>query len=328
VAHRILTRESPGGIRTPIEKPGQPEFDARELRRWGVAESRLPPGSLVRFREAGVWERFRSIIIAAATVVLAQAALIGALLVNRVKRRRAEASLHEHVSTLSAARAALSNLSGRLLHAQEEERTRLARELHDDIGQRMAFLAIDLERLRQALPNNAAAALERADGMHDTVVALGLDIQGISHRLHSSKIEYLGLAAAAASFCREVSSRHALAVSFVHENVPATLAEGIAISLFRVLQEAVSNAVKHAGAQHCRVALRGTADALHLEVVDDGRGFDVDEARSGHGLGLISMQERLKLVNGDVAIESRAGSGTTVRARVPLQSPVTSGARA
>src|SRR6185436_17617768 len=94
-------------------------------------------------------------------------------------------------------------------------------------------------------------------------------------------------------------------------------------SLFRVLQEALSNAVKHSGAQHCRVTLRATADTLHLEVVDDGRGFDVDGARSGHGLGLISMQDRLKLLNGDVVIESTPGSGTTVRASVPLQSPLT-----
>jgi len=323
VAHRILKGASPGSIRTPIEKPGQPEFDIRELRRWGVSESRLPAGSLVRFREAGVWERFRSIIIAGSSVVLAQAALIGALLVNRSKRRRAERSLREHVSTLSAARAALSNLSGRLVQAQETERTRLGRELHDDIGQRMAFLAIDLDRLRQTLPDNAADAQEHAQSLRNFVVALGTDIQGISHRLHSSKIEFLGLAGAAASFCKEVSNRHPVAVTFVHEGVPERLAEGIAISLFRVLQEALSNAVKHSGAQHCRVTLRATADTLHLEVVDDGRGFDVDGARSGHGLGLISMQDRLKLLNGDVVIESTPGSGTTVRASVPLQSPLT-----
>jgi len=323
VAHRILKGASPGSIRTPIEKPGQPEFDARELRRWDVPESRLPAGSVVRFREAGLWERFRSIIIAGSSLVLAQAALIGALLVNRAKRRRAERSLREHVSTLSAARAALSNLSGRLLHAQEAERTRLGRELHDDIGQRMAFLAIDLDQLQQTLPASAPDAREHAERLRDFVVGLGKDIQGISHRLHSSKIEFLGLAAAAAGFCTEVSNRHLVAVTFTHEQVPDTLDEGIGISLFRVLQEALSNAVKHSGARHCRVTLRGTPDALHLEVADDGCGFDVGEAQRGQGLGLISMQDRLKLLNGDVVIESRAGSGTTVRASVPLQSPIT-----
>jgi signal transduction histidine kinase len=319
VASRILAGESPASIQTPVQKPGLPVFDSRELQRWGVSEGRLPPGSGVRFREPGVWDRFKWVIIGASLVVLAQALLIGGLLINRVKRRRAEQLLRRNVADLNAARGALSNLSGRLMNAQEQERTRVARELHDDVSQRMTFLAIDLARLREMLPAGATDAQGQAQGLSDALIALGRDIQGISHRLHSSKVDLVGLSAAAGSFCKEVSSRHDLTIEYIDENVPTRLPEGVAINLFRVLQEALSNAVKHSGARHCRVTLRGSADALNLEVTDDGRGFDGDAAVKGHGLGLISMQERLKLVNGDVVTESKVGAGTAVRASVPLR---------
>jgi signal transduction histidine kinase len=317
VALRIMKGESPRTIRTPLLKPGLPSFDWRELRRWGVSEDRLPSGSVVRFRESSIWDRFKWIIIGGMSVVFGQALLIGALLVNRAKRRRAEALLRNNVADLDTARSALSHLSRRLMEAQEHERARIARELHDDISQRMTFLAIDLAQLRATLPADAAAQ-EHAQSLHDALIALGRDIQGISHRMHSSKVELMGLAAAADHFCREVSSHHDLKIEYLQANVPRRLPGGVAISVFRVLQEAVSNAVKHSGARHCTVTLRGFGDVLSLEVIDDGCGFDTKAAAQRHGLGLISMQERLKLVNGDVVIESRVNAGTVVRASVPL----------
>jgi signal transduction histidine kinase len=289
------------------------------LERWGVSETRLPPGSVVRFRAPGAWQRFKWVIVPAVSALVAQALLIAALLVNRAKRRRAEHSLRENVADLQAARRVLSNLSGRLMHAQEEERRHIARELHDDLGQRMSLLAFDAAQLRATLSDDAHAQ-GHARGLHEAVIALGRDVQAISHRLHSSKIDVLGLPVAAESFCRELASRHALRVEYAHEDVPAPLPDGAAISLFRVLQEALTNAVKHSRAERCRVLLRGTDGELTLEVTDDGRGFDAAAALNGHGLGLISMQERLKLVNGEVVIESKAGAGTTVRATVPLGS--------
>jgi hypothetical protein len=128
VALRILRGESPGRIRTPVQMAGPPVFDWRELERWGVDENRLPPGSIVRFQEAGAWQRFKWIIVAAVSALLAQAGLIAALLFNRGRRRRAEQSLRENVADLETARGSLSQLSGRLMVAQEQERTRLARE--------------------------------------------------------------------------------------------------------------------------------------------------------------------------------------------------------
>jgi signal transduction histidine kinase len=175
-----------------------------------------------------------------------------------------------------------------------------------------------MARLREQLPDAEGDTQEQARQLHDAVIALAHDIQAISHRLHSSKIDLLGLSAAAASFCREASTRHNLSIEYAHENVPSQLADGVAISLFRVLQEAVSNAVKHSGAERCKVKLHASNGTLTLEVADDGRGFETVAALKGHGLGLMSMQERLKLVNGEVAIRSKAGVGTTIRATVPL----------
>jgi signal transduction histidine kinase len=223
------------------------------------------------------------------------------------------------VTDLKAARATLSNLNRRLIDAQEQERTRLARELHDDVSQRMTLLAIELEQLREALPDTAADAHGLVSALNDAVAVLGKDIQAISHRLHSSKLDYLGLSSAAGSFCREVSAQRGVTIEFVHENVPVQLPDGVAIAVFRVLQEAVTNAIKHSGASQYRVALRGVDDRLRLEVVDDGCGFDVEAALQGHGLGLVSMRERLRAVNGDVTIESETGAGTRVCVDVALQ---------
>jgi PAS domain S-box-containing protein len=431
VALRILSGTPPAGVPAVLQRPGPPVFDWRELSRWNVSTSRLPANSVIRFQQPGVWERFKWGIIAGTTALLAQAVLIGALLVNRAKRRRAEQSLresearfrvlansapvmirmadatmlctdfnnpwlnftgrtleleagngwvegvHRHdveqcvdayklaaerrepfrieyrlrrcdgeyrwlleswqprvitdgafagfigsaidVTDLKAARATLSNLNHRLMEAQEQERTRLARELHDDVSQRMTLLAIELEQLRGALPEDAADAHGLVAALNDAVADLGKDIQAISHRLHSSKLDYLGLASAAGSFCREVSAQRGLKIEFVHENVPVQLPDGVGIAVFRVLQEAVANAIKHSGASQYRVALRGVDDRLRLEVVDDGCGFDVEAALGGHGLGLISMRERLRAVDGDVTIESEAGAGTRVCVDVPLQ---------
>jgi signal transduction histidine kinase len=207
------------------------------------------------------------------------------------------------------------------MEAQEHERSRVARELHDDVCQRMAVLALHLSRLANHIPEREVDARRQVRDLYQEVGELGQHVNDISHRLHSSKLQLLGLAEAAATFCREVSIDHGVAVDFVDDDVPATLPDGVAINLFRVLQEALANAVKHSGASRYVVSLRGTDDQLRLEVIDDGRGFDPEVAMATSGLGLVSMQERIRLVNGDVTIESRPGAGTRIRASVPLRSP-------
>ena len=216
---------------------------------------------------------------------------------------------------------ALSGLSGRLMKAQESERASIAKELHDDLAQRMALLRFELEMLQQTSPHEEAGAgmRTRVEELCGRATALGKDLQAISARLHSAKLEYLGIAAAAEGFCREMGKQHGVTIDFKHFSVPEDLPKDIALCLFRVLQEAVDNAVKHAGVHQLTVILAGSANTVQLEVRDEGAGFDLEMVRGSHGLGLASMQERLRLVNGHIFIESQRGAGTTVKARVPLQ---------
>jgi len=214
---------------------------------------------------------------------------------------------------------ALSKMSQRLIEAHEEERTWIARELHDDINQRVALLAVDLERLKQNPPRMAELRRqleERIKQLND----LAGEIQALSHRLHSSKLEYLGLRSAAAIFCTELSDRQKVKIDFCSENVPRDLPEEISICLFRVLQEALQNAIKHSGSQQIQVSLSVELNEIRLTVRDSGAGFDPKGAMKAQGIGLTSMKERLKLVGGTLSIDSQLNSGTTVQARVPLGS--------
>jgi signal transduction histidine kinase len=215
---------------------------------------------------------------------------------------------------------ALSSVSRKLIGAHEEERTRIARELHDDINQRLALLTVSIEQLEQSPSQLPGEVSTRIHELGESIAEIGIDVQAISHRLHSSKLEYLGIATAAGSFCKEFSAQQNVEIIFAHENIPRTLPLDISLSLFRVLQEALQNAVKHSGVRHFEVELRYALDALDLTVRDSGRGFDVEGAMQAHGLGLISMAERLKLVDGHLSIDSQPERGTTIHARVPLRS--------
>jgi PAS domain S-box-containing protein len=214
---------------------------------------------------------------------------------------------------------ALSHVNRRLIEAQELERTRIARELHDDFGQRLALLACELEHLQYNPANSLSEVQTRIGESRQQVVEMSTDIQALSHELHSSKLEYLGIVAAMKSFCKEFGDQQRIKVEFKSHDVSSQLlSPEISLSLFRVLQEALRNAATHSGAHHVEVDLWGTIDEIHLTVSDSGRGFDTKATKSGPGLGLTSMQERMKLVNGDLSVESRPLHGTTIRTRVPL----------
>jgi len=212
--------------------------------------------------------------------------------------------------------AQLSTMSQRLIEAQEKERARIARELHDDINQQVALLAVRLDGLNVRV--SAHELKQEVVTAKKQVVGLGSDIQALSHRLHSSKLEHLGLASAAAGYCRESSELQKVTIDFQAENIPSNLSPEISLCLFRVLQEAVQNAIKHSGSQHVQVSLLGGADGIKLTVQDSGIGFEPAEAIKGRGLGLTSMKERLKLVDGQISIDSKPQHGTTIQVRVPL----------
>jgi PAS domain S-box-containing protein len=215
---------------------------------------------------------------------------------------------------------ALASVSSRLIEAQEQERARIARELHDDIVQRLALSSLRLEQLQQNSPNLSAEVRSRMDELVEQICEIGKDIQSLSHELHSSKLEYLGIVAAMRSFCKEFGEQQKVEIDFKSEDLPGLLPPDFSLCLFRVLQEAIRNAAKHSGARRFEVRLWGTPEEIHLTVRDSGAGFDSEAAKESRGLGLISMQERLKLLHGTFLIESQPHCGTTIHARLPLSS--------
>ena len=224
------------------------------------------------------------------------------------------------VTERKLAEESLADVGRKLIEAHEEERTWIARELHDDVNQRMALLAIELDRWNQQLPPSAVEFHDHIHHASQRLSDIAADIQALSHRLHSSKLEYLGLVAAAKSFCKELSEQQKVEIDFSHTAIPRSVPKEISLCLFRVLQETLQNAVKHSGVRHFKVELRGTEGEIQLTVSDLGVGFDPQDAIHRRGLGLISMRERMQLVSGEISIKSQPGGGTTIHARVPFNS--------
>jgi PAS domain S-box-containing protein len=440
VASRVLSGEPVQNIPV-MSSPGQDiTLDWRQLRRWDIPESVLPPGTVVLWRQPSLWERYRKYMISGTALIVVQSLLIFGLLWQRTRRRKTEAQLKRSEEKFSksfrksplaitiadtndghyidvneaferhtgwrrdevigrspleiglwldpdqrfgfleqlrakgnvtdlelkfrrkdgqirtglgsaevievhgkrcalsviaditerkTAEQALATLSGRLIETQEAERARIARELHDDINQQVAMVAVNLRTAKRHLSVSEAGASGYIEEASARISELENDIQALSHRLHSSKLEYLGLEGAAQSFCREVSERHDVRIDFHCDGISEGVPPGISLCLFRVLQEAVHNAVKHSGVPEIKVLLECTSSEMRLTVHDFGVGFDPCGAVNGHGLGLTSMRERLRLVHGQLEIDSSPHHGTTIFARVPVDTNVsTAGAEA
>lgn len=302
VAIRILGGEKPGDIKTSPIEFAAPKFDWREMQRWGISESRLPLGSEIQFREPSAWERQRVQFVTIIAVILLQAALIFWLLYEQGKRRRSEADARE--------------LSRRLINAQEEERARLARELHDDVTQRLAVLAIDAARQEHDSVSGAGTSPGRS--IHDGLVRLSEDVHALSYRLHPSILTDLGLIEALKSEC-ETFSQSPVQLKLNAQDIPQDVPQDIALCLYRIAQESLRNVVRHSEASRTEVKLRRIDGGLELTVRDNGIGFDVGQRRAGMSLGLASMQQRVTSLGGRLHIESRPGGGTMVQAWIPLR---------
>jgi signal transduction histidine kinase len=285
---------------TPFEMP---VYDWRELERWNIDRARLPPGSEIRFKPPSIWEEHRVAVVATTTALLLQAALIAALLLQRAYRRRAEREAE--------------GLAGRLVTAHEDERRRLARELHDDVTQRLAGLAIEaaaFEGGARTAPNGDAA-----HSIRQGLVELGEDVHALSYRLHPSVIEDLGLVEALKIECDRLAHPGLLRINFDCRGVPKKLPADAALCLFRVAQEALRNVERHAEARDVEVSVASERGGIALAVRDNGTGFDTSRDRDRASLGLASMRERVHLLGGHLDIESARGKGTALVAWVPLR---------
>lgn len=211
---------------------------------------------------------------------------------------------------------ALLEVSRRLIEAQELERNRIARELHDDIGQRLALLAVELDQLHLE-PPESPELLDRVGELQTQASEIATDIQAVSRELHSTRLDNLSPSAAMRGLCHDMEEQLKVKIDFKSHDLPGSVPPDISLCLFRVLQEALHNSVKHSGVKHFEVRLWGTSDEIQLSVSDRGVGFDT-QAKVGRGLGLVSMEERLKLVKGTLSIESQPKRGSTIHARLPL----------
>ena len=301
LALRILDGEPASNIPVAIGSVVRPVFDWRQLQRWGVSEDRLPPGSEIRFREPTAWQEYRAAIATTLAVILVQTTMIGWLLYERRRRRRSEAATHE--------------LSGRLIGAQEDERSRLARELHDDVTQRLALLAMDAGRQERHAANGGGGAAMKT--MQEGLIRLSEDVHALSYRLHPSILQDLGLIEALKSECDRFSQTSSIRLKVNAEAIGERLPHDVALCLFRIAQEALRNIARHAEARWAEVSLRRLDGGLQLVVRDDGAGFDPARRRAGTSLGLASMRQRAFLAGGKVDIRSSPGHGTTVLAWVP-----------
>jgi signal transduction histidine kinase len=244
----------------------------------------------------------------------------------RVRERTAELQrsndqLQNEIAERQQAEQALEDLAGRLIHAQEEERSRIGRELHDHISQMLGVLTIKIDQLRadRATPATVARVLDDLrQGANDVTD----DVHRLSHRLHSSTLDYLGLVPALQKLVTEFSERQGITVDFAHTSLPAPLPSDVALCLFRITEESLSNVAKHSHAKSARVEVSGSSEGIRLTVEDDGAGFDMTRPESRAGLGFVSMQERLRALRGTVQINSAPSRGTVIDVRVPATNVV------
>ncbi len=311
IAVRILAGETPESAARLGTAENPYLFDWRQLTRWGIAEGQLPRGSVVLNRPPSLWDLYRWRIIGGVVLGVVEALLIVALLLERMSRKRAEGVLRSSQSELRA-------LTGRLLQAQETERRRIAGELHDDLNQSLALLAVELDLLAQSPPGTGAPLEVQLRGLSGRVKQMSSAVHDLSHQLHPAKVEQLGLVAALRGLCGGLGPAHGLSIDFAAEGVPTSIPGDTALCLYRIAQEALRNVIKHSGARHAQVELRGGPDAVTLCVSDDGSGFDTASVADKGGLGLVSMRERLRLVGGEISLESRPSRGTRVEVRTPL----------
>ena len=288
----------------------------------------------------GVWEvfrrdeppgmrTFRLAVVLASVLSLAVAAFLKEYLAKRelatdahfsnLQKKFAELVLDASEALKDSLLSSSENeMAARLIEAQERERCRIARDLHDDINQRLALLTMELDRLRKSMSNPSAKILNRIRELREQIVDITTDIRALAHELHSPKLEHLGLVAAMEGFCNEFGEQQKVEIAFRSHDLPSPLPQNTSLCLFRVLQEALHNAAKHSGARHFEVQLWATSGEVHLTVSDSGLGFDLEAVRKRRGLGLISMQERLHLVRGRISIRSEPKNGTVVSVCVPV----------
>jgi signal transduction histidine kinase/ABC-type uncharacterized transport system substrate-binding protein len=317
IGRRILHGTRPQEI--PIEGTAvTPTFDWRQLRRWNIAESRLPAASLVLNRELPAWRRYFWTVVTTVLLVMAQGGIIGALLVQRRNRRRFEVALRESEEKARASYDEVRDLAGRLISAREGERARIARDLHDDIGQRVASVSIAVSRIQRQIPDVASPARQSLSDLEHQSMQLSADLRHLSHELHPGALEHLGLLEALRERCDDFSHESGVPVQLAVSEAWRDVSDAPALCLYRVAQEALRNVATHARARNVTVLLDRLDGHLMMQVTDDGCGFDPTAPSRRPGLGLVSLSERVRMLGGQLVVTAAPDAGTCIAVKLPI----------
>lgn len=303
----ILRGESPGSVAPSVVGAGPPQFDWRQLQRWQVSESQLPPGSIVRFRRPSAWERYHWYILGALGIIIVQSATILGLILQRARRRTAEATAYE--------------LAGRLISVQENERRDIAGKLHDGLGQDLLVIASQAQ-LSLSQAENPPGTVTRLNEIAETARQAIQQARQMAHNLRPGLLEELGFTKAVRASADKAAKASGLSMDIELADVDGLLPMEFEVNLFRITQETLNNVLKHAGATRLQVMLTRERAHVRLVVEDDGRGFDPSRLASlapdERGLGLHEIAERTKIMRGRVVIRSRPTQGTRVTVEVPM----------
>ena len=299
IAVRILNGERPQDI-TIVRGANIYMFDWRALSRWGFREGALPPDSDILYRPPTLWERSKWAWVASLVIMLCLSAIALNVRLKWAKDRRL-------------------TLSGMLINAQEKERSRIASEIHDDFSQRLALMALELENAEEMISTSPDEAVQQVHNVLNSASEIGADLHTLSHRLHSSTLERLGLVPGVRALCKEFEVQQGIEIDFLSSDVPRSVHPDVALCLFRIAQEGLRNIKKYSGVVKAQIRLRGTSDKLFLSVSDKGIGFDVHDLAKKEGLGIRSMEERAYFLGGRLEIHSKHGEGTRIEAYVPLR---------
>jgi signal transduction histidine kinase len=299
-----------------VEAALVPMFDWRQLQRWRIDTSRLPANSEILFRTPTAWDLYRWYILGAGGVIVLQAMSIVGLILQKRRRTQAENRARSTTSELLSSNQRIRRLAQELITAQEAERSRLARELHDDIGQRIASLSVGLSLIKRRIQNVDPGVRADAARLQQEIIDLANSLRQLSHEWHSSTLEHVDLIAAVKARAEEVHAESGVAIRVDVGGSWAPPPDDVAMCLYRVAQESLRNIARHSRARGATITFDRLGNAVILRIADDGVGFNPGQ-NGHHGLGLASMRERVQMLGGHFDIRSQPAAGTVAEAVVP-----------
>jgi signal transduction histidine kinase len=317
VAFEILSGKSVVEIPRLNASQHMNRIDERQLTRWNIRKSAIPADAELSFPEFNLWEQYRWYVIGAASFIVFQSLLIAALFLQRDRGHRAETDIRNKESALRVSYEQVRQLAGQLINAQEKERARIARELHDDVGQRVASLSIGLSSLKRRVAGSDETMRSELSRLQQQTMGVAEDLRDLSHELHQGAIEHLGLPEALRARCEELNGEAGTRIEFEVAEDWTEVANDIKLCLYRVAQEALRNIAKHAHARMGRVAIAHRDGQVVMRISDDGLGFATQGPNGHQGIGLLSMRERVRMLGGNFEVKSAPNGGTVATVTIP-----------